>query len=170
MNISFDGSKVTLKSDSRFLILADVAALEGLRDLSKANPQLAELSRNKLTALLSSARSGFTVFVHDLGAVPSRQIEFAYSDLQAVDDDDPDSATVDTGSLVVLDASKLGLVSTILTWEAYDLALQVADSSRFDALTAKIGGPYYAILHGDADATHCFHGDGSYRIRKGKNA
>jgi hypothetical protein len=39
MNISFDGSKVTLKSDSRFLILADVAALEGLREDCVISPK-----------------------------------------------------------------------------------------------------------------------------------
>jgi hypothetical protein len=169
-NISFDGSTVTIQSDSRLLILADVAALEGFGMIARTNPSLGQLARTELSRLLSSARSGFRAYVHDLGSVPAGPVEISYSDLEVADGDDTDSATVDTGALVVLDASKLDIICEVLTWQAYDHALRVADSSRFDALTKKIGGPYFGILHGDADASHCFHGDGAYKIKIEKKA
>ena len=170
MNVSFDGSDVHIASDSRLLILADIEAIESLATVAQANPQLGSFHQTEASRVLASARSGFTVQVHDLRAVPTRPFVFSYSDLEAADEEDSDSATVDSGALVVLDASKLWIISEVLTWEAYDYAFRVADSSRFDALTAKVGGPYFAILHGDADALHCFHGDGAYKIRNDKRA
>ncbi len=167
MNISFDGKPVRIHVTSEFVVLADVAALEGLRPLLPRLSNTLHLDEQSTMGILNSSKSGFEVYVHKPKTIKNGLLDFTFYDLEEADEDSI-GASVDTGSLILFDFAKISEVCSTVTWEAYDFALQDAGTSRFDDLTAKVGGPFFAIIHGDADADHCFHGDGKYRIKSQK--
>lgn len=163
--ISYDQSPVEVDLESRFLIVADPLALEGLRSI--ALPPKENLTRSVLSSSLSTLRNGFRVYVHEIPRFSPGTYRIAFEDIVTTDEEVPgSSASVDSGSLVFFDYAKHEAVLTHLTWESFDLALQDATTKRFEEITRKVGARCFGIMVGNANTRGDFGGDGSYALKK----
>ncbi len=161
--VSSDRRPIELELTSPFLVMADPAALEGLRGLTL--PAVPPAGREQIVAAFAAAPVGFDVRVHEVPDFRPGTYRITFSDIVATTDESRGHhASVDTGALVFFDYARHAAVLEHLNREAYDLALQDATSDRFEAITARIGSRSYAIMFGDADAKGDFKGDGAYRL------
>jgi hypothetical protein len=151
--------------ESPFLIMADPAALEGLTSIINELPKQIDANASSIAAILNDAGSGFQVYVHKISDFTKGIYEIKYDALVAAADNEA-GATIDTGAMILFDFARIKDVLSVITWETYDFALQIADNSRFDTLTEKLGSCCYALMNGSADAAHCFTGDGKYRLKE----
>jgi len=166
--ISFDQSPVQLLMESRFVVVADPAAMESIAALADTLPQSPNLRLEQIVDAFAKKTVFFSVCVHEIDAFVPGIYELQPTDWEVCDDlGQGRCASVDTGALVIFDYAKVRDVCRHFTWETYDLALQVAGNERFDAIRDAIGSSCFALMHGDADAEGGFQGDGIYRIRRG---
>ena len=161
MQFSFDGSPVTLRTDSRYVVAIDPLALDGLAN------QFADLitasETEQLGRLKAFGHFGLRIGVQDVGG--SGTFRFSNQSFESSHaEDDPAVFDVDSGSVVLVDLPALGAVARSLTWDRFNQLLQSDDDSIVDAVNREVGGePRFVILFGNADTP--FEGDGSYRLR-----
>ena len=168
-NISFNTEPVDFNLNSRYVVLLDPLALDGLRGA------LSSLGANeKVHPWESIARmnSGFLrVGVHEVEKFKPGMYRLHFVDIIAASDSASETGAcdIDSGTLIVVDYACFSTFVRSLTWERYDQALQspVDDYSRFDSISQEIGGPYYALMSSDAERGGDFVGDGSYMLRHG---
>ena len=165
MNVSLDGQPVRFSLLSSRILLIDPLALDGLSaelgQLSQASPD----KQHEMAGALGAR--GLRIGVVDLKDFQAGTFELGLESFESVDPSaaDPTVFQLDSGTVVVIDMAALEAVARTLTWDRYDTLLQAPpnDDAPLQALIQDVGGEWFAILAGNADAA--LSGDGAYRLR-----
>ena len=115
----------------------------------------------------------YTLDPHDIQKFGDEEQDFDYSEGEQAETEPVDKAksfpfaAVDSGTLIVADVAHLPKLVTLLTWEQYNLGLQ--DDAVFVNIIEALGGPYFAVIHGNGNCMPGmeFDGDGTYTIPPG---
>lgn len=165
-NTSFDNQPIEIKMDSRYLVLIDPLALDGLSEKLSSNPN--PIATNPIE-LLAQYSEPLRIGMYEIPDFIPGDYQISSSDLTSAESDDKSSEIVDIdiGEMIVVDFSHLSDVAKNLAWEQYDLYLQspVGDDTVILSIIEKIGGAYFGIISSDENTE--FIGDGSYKIRHG---
>ncbi len=165
-HVALDGGTVRFEVRSRYIVLIDPLALDGLASELMALSDASEQAR--LARIRYLGAEPLRIGVHDLGVARPGRYELSAASLEQAEDIPSDSSvvTVDSGVIVLVDLDAHPDVARALTWDRYDWWLQQPrdDHRVLHEITRDAGGPRFAILGSNADTTE-FGGDGCYRLR-----
>ena len=165
MNSSFDGRAARIQLESRYVVLIDPLALDGLSD------QLAQIGAlpvsQQLPELQALAEHGLRIGVQEVEIAGPGLYQVGLDSFEAAGaaQSDPGVFDIDTGTVILIDLHALSAVARAFTWDRYDALLQAPpdDDSMLAAINDEVGGPRFAIVSADADSP--FTGDGAFRLR-----
>ena len=165
MNASFDGRPVRMQLASKYIVLIDPLALDGL------SGQIAQIGAlpvsEQLPKLKALAEHGLRVGVQEVETAGPGLYDIGLDSFEAAGatETDPHVFDIDTGTVVLIDIQALSAVARALTWDRYDAMLQAPldDDSILAAINLEVGGPRFAIV--SADAASPFTGDGAFRLK-----
>jgi hypothetical protein len=180
-NISLDGTTLQFQVDSPVLVFFDPELLDGLRDLLPPGVPV------DVAGVLERANAGFPAmacytipdFRPGLFTLDPRDVKkFGYededldygADVQAHTEPDDEASSwpfvgVDSGAIIVVDATHVADLVNRLSWEQYNLGLE--DQAVFGRIADALGGAFFAVVLGAGAPDMEFDGDGTYTIPVG---
>ena len=168
-NVSLGGGEVEFVTDSPYVVLLSASVLDSLADelgplCARRCPDL----KGTLDEFINTAAYG-QIGIYEIPAFLPGRYRLDVSFVQKVASRPPGSFIVDSGALLVADASKISLLARRLDWDTYNelLASPPDDSSVEREVVESMGGAYFAIVTADADLGLEFDGDGRYILRPG---
>jgi hypothetical protein len=163
VNASFDGESAEFSLESDTLVLIDPIALDGLASeiikLSAADRQA------QVSGLAELGQRGLRIGLHRVPNFKPGMYRVNLNSFKTASvEHGPGVFEIDTGTVVIIDLSALGLVAQALTWDRYDELLQAesGDHSLLSSLNAEVGRPAFALI--SADSASAFTGDGAFEL------
>lgn len=161
-NIAWDASPVTFELRSRYVAVFDPLMLDVFRD--------EEVSRDADAEILAAAAQRLAAREPAFACIPIIPFTpgphaFDPDQLQPLDGSSPDgvdAVAVDSGSLIIADVAALPRMAGLMDWDVYEQLLGPNSEQVIERLMEQLGGPVFALVHGDAERR--FAGDGTYRV------
>ena len=159
-NVSLDGIAVQFQMDSPLLVFFDPMLLDGLRDLLPPGipvdvAGVLDRANADFPAMACHTIPNFRVGVFTLDPCDIRKFGYEDEDLDYGEESqthaEPDNAAlsfpwaaVDSGALVLVDATHLADLVHLVSWEQYNLGLD--DQTIFGRIADVLGGDYFAVV------------------------